>query len=120
MVLQNTIARASRSVVSGRLDDSGWLLRVEHRLVGRLRWFRHQYLRFSGVEGGGVAGGGLGTLLGPEGAGRSFCLALQRRCLREGVLVCVWGWPRSHTVSGSCWLGSGCWWLWLGLVLFVA
>jgi hypothetical protein len=57
----------------------GWLLRVEHRLLGRLRVFLLQYLRFSGVERGGMVGGGLGTLLGPEGAGKSFCHALQRR-----------------------------------------
>jgi len=50
----------------------------------------------SGFPGWNAAGGvvgGLGTLLGPEGAGDASRLVLQRRCLREGVLSYVWDWP---------------------------
>ena len=43
---------------------------MEHRLVGRHSGSSGQYLRFSGVEHELGSVGGLGTLLGPEGAGK--------------------------------------------------
>jgi len=71
---------------------SGWCSWVEHRLVGR-RVVRRALVRsrlFGVVVGNasGVSGGGLGTLLGPEGAGVGVC---------------------SFWAAGAP--GWGCWWL---------
>ena len=71
------------------VDDSGWLLRVEHRLLGRLSWRVASTSGFSGVERDAGVVGGLGTLLGPEGAGDASRSVLQRRPrqLLVGVVV---------------------------------
>jgi hypothetical protein len=98
---------------------------VEHRLVRRHAWLVAASTPGSALVGLGwnvVAGvgGGVGTLLGPEGAGdvRSFGSSASASRV-FGVLSWVWDWPSVHTLLGglSGLVGGGgrC-----GLVLSVA
>jgi hypothetical protein len=82
--------------------DVGWLLRVEHRLVDRHRASALVPLALSGWNAFGVRGG-LGTLLGPEGAGDASRSVLQRRPhqLLVGVVVVRLGLARHHNALRS-------------------
>jgi hypothetical protein len=60
---------------------------MEHRLVGRSDCMGSvSTLAFGGVERGLVGWSGLGTLLGPEGAGNELLLSV------SSALASLWGW----------------------------